>query len=138
MLAHGIGLARMDGARSLSVRRAILLVRKLKYLICLGLLTIVTGLSLGTSPAFATDEGTRKVRSRVTPLYPELARKMNVTGTVKVQVVIAANGVVKSTKLVGGHPLLVEPSLEAAKKWKYEPANEETTETVEFKFTGND
>ena len=71
-------------------------------------------------------------------MYPELARKMNVTGIVKVQVVIAANGVVKSTKLVGGHPLLVEPSLEAVKKWKYEPANEETTETVEFKFTGNE
>ena len=112
--------------------------RKLKYLICLGLLTIVTGLSLGICPAFASDDGARKIRTRVTPLYPELAKKMNVTGVVKVQIVIATNGTVKSTKLVGGHPLLVEPSLEAVKKWKYEPANEETTETVEFKFNGND
>lgn len=115
-----------------------MLAAKLKHFVCLGLLTIVTGLSLGICPAFGADDGARKVKSRVTPLYPELAKKMNVTGVVKVQVVIAANGSVKSTKLVGGHPLLAEPSLEAAKKWKYEPANEETTETVEFKFNGND
>lgn len=110
---------------------------KFKYLICLGLLTIVTGLSLGTCPAYGAEESGRKVRTRITPVYPELARRMNLTGSVKVQVVIAANGNVKSTKVVGGHPLLVESSLDAVKKWKYEPANEESTETVEFKFNGN-
>jgi TonB family protein len=62
---------------------------------------------------------------------------MNVTGTVKVQVVIAPNGTVKSTKVIGGHPLLIEPSVEAVKKWKYEPSNEETTETVEFNFSNS-
>lgn len=115
-----------------------MLVGKTKYLICLVLLTIVTALSLGTRPVLGAEDGNRKIRTRVTPMYPDLARKMNVTGTVKVQLVVATNGSVKSTKLVGGHPLLVEPTLEAVRKWKYEPGNEETTETVEFKFTGND
>jgi TonB family protein len=110
---------------------------RMKYLTCLGLITIVTALLLVTSPAVGAEENARKVRTRITPTYPELARRMNVSGIVKVQVVIAANGTVKSTKLVGGHPLLVEPSIEAVRKWKYEPSNEESTETVEFKFGNN-
>ena len=115
-----------------------LLLRKLKHFLCLGLLTIVTVVSLGTCPVFGADDSGRKIKSRVSPVYPELARRMNVTGTVKVQVLIAPNGTVKSTKVVGGHPLLVETSLDAVKKWRYEPANEESTEVVEFKFNGND
>jgi len=108
----------------------------LKYWVSMGLLTIVTALSLGSRPAWAAEDSGRKIKSRVSPAYPELAKRMNVTGSVKVQVVIAANGSVKSTKVIGGHPLLVEPAVDAVRKWKYEPSNEETTETVEFKFTG--
>jgi TonB family protein len=63
---------------------------------------------------------------------------MKIAGTVKVEVVIAPNGNVKSTKVIGGHPLLVEPSVEAVKKWKYEAAGGDTVETVEFKFNSND
>jgi outer membrane biosynthesis protein TonB len=40
----------------------------------------------------------------------------------------------KSTKIVGGHPLLVNAALDALKKWKFEPASEESTGVVEFKF----
>jgi TonB family protein len=109
----------------------------LKFWLSVGLLTMVTGLSLGNLPGYAAEEG-RKVKSRVQPVYPDLAKRMNVTGSVKVEVVIATNGSVKSTKVIGGHPLLVEPSVEAVKKWKYEPSNEESTETVIFKFTGID
>ena len=110
----------------------------LKYWLILGLLTVVTGLSLGPRPAFGAEDANRKVKTRVQPVYPDLAKRMNVTGSVKVQVVIAANGTVKSTKVIGGHPLLVESSVDAVRKWKYEPSNEDTTETVEFKFTGAD
>jgi TonB family protein len=56
---------------------------------------------------------------------------------VKVMVVIASNGSVKSAKPLGGHPLLIESAVEAVKKWKYEPAAEETTTTVQFTFTGS-
>jgi TonB family protein len=80
------------------------------------------------------DELTRKVKSKVSPVYPELARRMSISGVVKVQVVVAQNGTVKSTKIVGGHPLLVNAATDAVKKWKFEPASEETTGIVEFKF----
>jgi TonB family protein len=82
-----------------------------------------------------TPEKERKVKTKVAPLYPELAKKMNVSGAVKIQIVVAPNGTVKSTKIVGGHPLLIDSALDAVKKWKYEPATTESTQLVEFKFT---
>lgn len=99
-----------------------------------GLLAALAGLAaLNPVSAFAQDEA-RKVKSRVTPIYPELAKKMNVAGTVKVEVTIAANGAVKSTHVIGGHPLLVDAAVDAVKRWKYEPGPDETTQVVEFKF----
>lgn len=85
----------------------------------------------------AEDELTRKVKSKVSPVYPELARRMSISGVVKVQVVVAPNGSVKSTKVVGGHPLLVNAATDAIKKWRFEAASEETTGIVEFKFDPN-
>ena len=80
------------------------------------------------------EEITRKVKSKVPPVYPDLARRMNITGVVKLQVVVAPNGSVKNTKLVGGHPLLANAAMDAVKKWRFENAAEETTGVVEFKF----
>ena len=59
---------------------------------------------------------------------------MDIVGVVKVQVVVAANGSVESTKVVGGHPLLGTAATDAVKKWRFEAASEETTGVVEFKF----
>ncbi len=84
----------------------------------------------------AQDDGGRKVKTKVTPVYPELARKMNVAGTVKVEVTIGANGVVKNLKVVGGHPLLVNAATDALRKWKFE-AGDETTQVIAFTFNPN-
>lgn len=92
---------------------------------------------LTASVAVAQEEVTRKIKSQSTPAYPDLARKMNITGTVKVQVTIAPNGAVKTVKLVGGHPLLATAAMETVKKWKYEAAKDETTTVVEFHFDPN-
>jgi TonB family protein len=70
----------------------------------------------------------------VQPAYPELARKLNLTGTVKVEVVVAPNGSVKDAKVVGGHPVLANAALEAVKKWRFEPAAMESSGVVDFKF----
>lgn len=110
-------------------------VRRLKNLVAVALMALVFGLAVA-APASAEDEG-RRVKSKVPPTYPELAKRLNVTGTVKLQVIIGANGSVKSAKVIGGHPLLVDPAMEAVKKWKYEPASEDSTEIVEFHFDNN-
>jgi len=59
---------------------------------------------------------------------------MRITGTVKVKVVIAPNGTVKDASLVGGHPVLANAALDAARKLRYEAGPEETTGVVEFHF----
>lgn len=76
----------------------------------------------------------RRARSKVEPVYPDLARKMNLTGVVKVEVVVAPNGMVKEAKVVGGHPVLASAALEAVRKWRFEPAAVETSGVVDFKF----
>jgi len=80
----------------------------------------------------------RKVKSQVNPIYPELARRMNVTGKVKLEIVVSPSGEVKSVKALGGHPLLIDSATTAVKKWKFEPAPTETTETREFNFSSTE
>jgi TonB family protein len=79
-------------------------------------------------------EITRRVKSKVPAVYPELARKMNLAGTVKVAVVVAPNGTVKEAKVVGGHPVLANAALDAVRKWRFEPAAAESSGIVDFKF----
>ncbi len=76
----------------------------------------------------------RRAKTKVQPFYPDLARKMNITGTVKIEVVVAPNGTVKDARVVGGHPVLANAALDAAKKWRFEPAGAESTGVIDFKF----
>ena len=55
-------------------------------------------------------------------------------GKVKIEVVVTRDGRVKSTRVAGGHPLLVQACQDAVKQWKFAPASEETTQIVEFEF----
>ena len=102
------------------------------------LATIFLGLVLQPRPSAAqaaqTDEFLRRAKTKVQPSYPELARKMNISGTVKIEVVVAANGSVKEAHVVGGHPVLANSALDAAKKWRFEPAPAESTGVIDFKF----
>jgi len=82
----------------------------------------------------AQEQITRKLKSKVLPIYPELARRMNITGVVKVQVTVEKNGAIKNTKLMGGHPILAGAAMDAVRKWRYESGSEETTGVVEFRF----
>ena len=80
------------------------------------------------------EEIARRAKLKVQPVYPELARKMNLVGTVKIEVVVAPNGSVKEARVVGGHPLLAGAALDAAKKWRFEPASAESAGVIDFKF----
>jgi TonB family protein len=81
-----------------------------------------------------TDELSRKAKTKVAPIYPAFARHMNIVGTVRLAVTVAPNGTVKSSKPLGGHPVLVNAAMEAVKQWKFEPAPTESSGVVEFKF----
>ena len=104
--------------------------------LCFSILTFVMLLQ----PCMAQkpqEELTRRVKTQVQPAYPELARRMNVKGSVKLLVTVGPNGLVKTTKVVGGHPLLVTASEEAVRRWKFEPSSEESTSVIQFNFNSN-
>lgn len=99
-----------------------------------GALGLVFSVGVCSPVPASAQEISRKVKTKVAPAYPDLARRLAVTGTVKIAVVVAPNGTVKSTKVVGGHPLLCDAAVEAVKKWKFEPDAEESSGVVEFRF----
>ena len=99
---------------------------------------IFTLLVLLAVAAPAQDSGAapsaRKVVLKVNPIYPELARRMHISGIVKLRATIAPNGSVKSVEPVGGNPVLIKAGQEAVRNWKYAPAPDETWELVELRF----
>ena len=76
----------------------------------------------------------RKVLTKTPPVYPTLARSMNIRGTVKVEAVVAPNGSVKTVDVKGGHPLLTQSAVTAVGHWKFEPAAHETRELIEIRY----
>ena len=103
-----------------------------------GLLILCVWAATAAPDAWAQQSGARQVTSKVTPSYPELARKMRIAGVVKVQITVAPLGTVKDAKIMGGHPVLANAVLDAVRKWRYQAGRQETTENLEFRFDPND
>ena len=99
----------------------------------LSLVMVVGQVYVGAQQA-QSEELVRRTKSRVEPSYPDLAKKMRIAGTVKIEVVVSPNGTVKEARVVGGHPVLATAALDAAKKWRFEPAPAESTGVIDFKF----
>jgi TonB family protein len=106
----------------------------LNRVFAVGLLLMGGWVAASAPLARGQDEINRKAKIKVAPVYPDLARRMNITCVVKVQVTVSANGSIKNAKLIGGHPLLANAALDAVKKWRFEAGPEESTGIVEFHF----
>jgi len=104
--------------------------------VCLG--ATLMGGSIGAASLRAQSEeapgSKRRVKFLGKPQYPELAKKLNLAGTVKIEVTVGADGKVKRTRVVGGHPVLATEAEKAAMQSEFEPGPKETTEIIEFKF----
>lgn len=83
---------------------------------------------------YETSGQERKVLNRIDPDYPDALKKLYIGGVVRVEVQVAPNGVVKSTKLLGGSPILGQSTMKAIKQWKYAPASADETLTVRVEF----
>lgn len=59
--------------------------------------------------------------TRVTPVYPSIARQINASGEVLVAITIDEVGRVIEAKATNGHPVLRTAAEEAAKKWVFKP-----------------
>jgi TonB family protein len=98
-------------------------------------LTLVS-CSLQVCAQSAEVEDKRPAKRLVQPVIPELATKLNLSGAVKIEVTIAPDGTVKSTRIVGGHPVLAAAAESAAQKSTFQPGPKETVEVIEFRFSG--
>ena len=89
-------------------------------------------------PSVATNlqtESSRQIRHSISPVYPEIAERMNLKGAVQLQATVRPDGTVKGVKVLGGHPLLADAVVRAVMQWKYQPGAKETIEVVKFSFT---
>lgn len=78
----------------------------------------------------------RAVKSRVAPVYPELAKRMKIGGVVKVEATVDAEGKVTDVKTVSGNHLLSPAAEDAVRKWKFAPGTENSTVDIDVNFSG--
>jgi TonB family protein len=100
-------------------------------------LAVVALAGMATLPAMvvsAQGHAERKAVTKVAPAYPELARRMHVQGSVKLELVVRPDGNVKSTRVIGGNPVLIQAATEAVQQWKFQISSGETTEIVQLTF----
>lgn len=109
-------------------------IRTMTRTFALGFLMMGVWAAASAPLAWGQETLSRKVKSKVAPAYPEIARRMNITGVVKVLITVTPTGSVKDVKLVGGHPVLANSAMDAVKKWHFEAGPQESTGIVEFRF----
>jgi TonB family protein len=83
-------------------------------------------------PARAAND--RAVKSRVAPVYPEIAKRMKISGVVTVQATVDPEGKVTDAKAVSGNRALSPAAEEAVRKWRFAPADAQSTVMVEVTF----
>jgi len=96
-------------------------------------LLLAGGLALCAGAAFAAPTH-RAVVSRVSPSYPELARRMHVSGKVMLLVSVDADGKVSSSKVESGHALLAPAAQDAVSHWRFAPNSEASETEIEVNF----
>jgi protein TonB len=81
--------------------------------------------------------------NKVTPLYPDIAKRARIQGIVVLQAVISKQGTIENLRVVSGHPMLTQAALDAVRQWRYrpyllngEPVEVETQITVNFNLAG--
>lgn len=76
----------------------------------------------------------RKLLTRVEPDYPETLKRLNIGGTVRLQVTISAKGNVERVELLGGNPILGESAIVAVRQWVYGTAHARSVAEVSIAF----
>jgi len=78
---------------------------------------------------------------RVPPSFQQLEPGTKLQGTVRLHAIIAEDGSVEQLEVISGHPLVVQPVMDAVKQWKYrktllngEPVEVDTEIEVDYKI----
>jgi periplasmic protein TonB len=73
------------------------------------------------APVRVGDLQQSKLIHKVTPVYPEMARRAHVSGPVILEALIDEEGNVSTVKILSGNVLLVDAAAAAVRQWKYSP-----------------
>jgi TonB family protein len=76
----------------------------------------------------------RAVKSRVAPIYPEIAKRMRISGDVKLEVTVDADGKVIDAKPVSGNGMLSAAAQDAVRKWRFASAPATTVTDLDINF----
>jgi len=60
--------------------------------------------------------------NKIQPPYPAIAKAANASGPVHVEILVSETGEVLEAHAVGGHPLLRDAAVQAARGWTFKPA----------------
>jgi TonB family protein len=107
---------------------------RIALLPALGVLALTALVGRAAAQIYEQGDNDRRVVNRVDPEYPDALKRLYIGGVVRVEVQVAANGSVKSAKLLGGSPILGQSTMKAVRQWKYAPATGEETLTVKVEF----
>gem|GEM_PF-904081 len=94
-------------------------------------------LALGSVPALraqSEQHSSRKVIQSQKPDYPPVLKILGITGTVRLNAKVLANGTVAHVSILGGNPVLAESAAKAVMTWKYAPAASSSNEIVTLDF----
>jgi TonB family protein len=81
------------------------------------------------------NKNTRKLVHRVEPVYPQDLKRLNIGGTVKLDVKILPNGSIDKIAIVGGNPILADSAAKAVKQWQYAPSDSPTNLLLNVEFS---
>lgn len=103
-----------------------------------GCLLVLVLLSRGFCPVLKAQDqpgdSMRKIVRKTVPNYPEVAKRMGLSGTVKVLATVAPDGSVRTVQPIGGSPVLLQAAQDAIYKWKF-AAGAESKELLELHFS---
>lgn len=85
-------------------------------------------------PAHADE---RRVEKRVPPVYPEIARRMRISGVVHIEATVAPDGSVTAAKATAGNKMLSPAAEDAVKRWKFVPGDSQSTVGIDVNFEAN-
>jgi len=100
----------------------------------LGLLLALAVMLLCCPASVHSQETTRKVLKRVEAQYPSILKKRGIGGTVRLRVVVRADGTVRDTEVLGGSAILADSAQKAVKQWVFTPGVAESTVEVSVVF----
>lgn len=91
-------------------------------------------LLFATALALSAGAEQRAIKSRIPPVYPELAKKMKIAGVVKIEATVDAEGKVTDVKTLNGSRVLAAAAEEAVRKWKFASGDGAANVDVDVNF----